>query len=734
MRKINGVIHNLLKTVTAAGILLVASGTVATANDGLTSSSLAQSPVTATTDQTGISMTTYENSSATELAQMVRSGRVTSEQLVKLAYNKLKADNPTLNAVITTREADALKEARELKDTGQPFYGVPILIKGLTHTIAGGENSNGLAFNKDVVSKIDSRFVQQVRSDGFIPIGQTNFPEMGLFNVTSSIAYGNASNPWNTDYNPGGSSGGSAASVADGITPIATANDAGGSIRIPASWTGLIGLKPTQGIIKTDGKSAPGVVNLAETKSTADLQTFFDTFKGTNIEATPAPANLKSLTIAYSTKSPVGTPVSDDAVKAVENTVAFLKSQGFNVKQVDAPVDGVKLMQGYFANSLSEGSFAEYQAKQKLGRDLQFNDVNPITYALYRASVKAKNDSTAYSTLMNQTKADFADMQSKMAEFHKQYPIYLTPTTATTAPKNDDPIVLPAYAEKIKQMDSLDFNGQMKLIYDAWLHGLSKTPFTQLANISGDPAISLPTYVSGANMPLGVQLEAAKGQDETLITMAKLFEQNNQFKMLSHSDESVTQPKSDASGLVSSGNWSALINVKPPYAGVPASKAPVKVKEQKQPVTEILVYAKKSMYMYQHATFTESQKVEKISKATRPYRDTLLVTGYKRSTEGRLKYHVIDTRNDKSGYITTRQDFVEPLFYSTLPSSKQIKVINAHGIYQYDKDNLTKKLAYEKKGTTLKVKKITHDGNVTRFQLTNGNYVTANKEYVMAIK
>ena len=125
---------------------------------------------------------------------------------------------------------------------------------------------------------------------------------------------------------------------------------------------------------------------------------------------------------------------------------------------------------------------------------------------------------------------ELTNIAEQMSTFHKSYLLYLTPTTATVAPKNTDPIVLPADTQRIEKMATLPFDQQMSLIYEAWLHGLAKTPFTQLANLSGEPAISLPTYVSASGLPLGVQFEAGRNQDDVLLALGNLFEQAGLFK------------------------------------------------------------------------------------------------------------------------------------------------------------------------------------------------------------
>lgn len=373
---------------------------------------------------------------------------------------------------------------------------------------------------------------------GFVILGETNYPEMGLINITNSNLNGVAHNPWNLLFNTGGSSGGATASVAANEVPIATGNDAGGSLLIPASWSGVIGLKPTQGLIVGDS-TTPSVVNFADTRDITDTQTLLEGL--TNPKQAQmlqkVPKNLKDLTIDYSLKSPVGTPVSQDAINAVQQSVNFLRQQGFKVVQKDSPVDGVKMMQTYYLGALEDGA----NASEKLGRPLTSQDVkdklvSPMTYALYEASQKAPKSTT--NTFMK----ELALVHRQMTAFHKQYPIYLTPTTATTAPLNSDPAYLPKYVDQMMNIKDLPFQQQMQLVYDSWLHGLTKTPFTQLANLAGEPALSLPTYVSPSGLPLGVQLQGSQGSDATLLAIGKIFETEHQFKFLN-----ANYPTSDAS-------------------------------------------------------------------------------------------------------------------------------------------------------------------------------------------
>lgn len=485
-----------------------------------------------------------DNQSATSIARQISSGQLNAQQVVDHTYQKINDENPRLNNVIYQDPADAQQQVQRLQQSSQnpaqdqkqdkPFYGTPILIKGLGQAYKGYSNTNGLPYLEGNTYGYTKNFVKKLQDMGFIIVGSTNYPELGLINVTDSNLYGVAHNPWSLDHNTGGSSGGAAASVAAGIVPVATGNDAGGSLRIPASWSGVIGLKPTQGIILGDS-SIPSVVNFAETRNIDDTITLFkgvmNPRRAALLKATPA--NLRSLKIAYSLTSPVGTSVSKDAQQAILDAVKFLRRQGFTVVEQNSPVDGVKMMQSYYLGALADGSVANFMANQKLHRNLTAADVtnhliSPMTYALYEANRKAPRDT------LQKYRAELKLISQQMTAFHEEYPIYLTPTTATVAPLNSEPAFLPDNVQKILKIKDLPFDQQMQLIYDSWLHGLSKTPFTQLANLSGEPALSLPTYVNAAGLPLGIQLQGPNGSDLTLLELGRLFEENHKLIFLNN--------------------------------------------------------------------------------------------------------------------------------------------------------------------------------------------------------
>ena len=482
----------------------------------------------------------YKQATALELATLVREKKVTSEELVKIALAITKRENPTLNAVITLREEAALTEAKALQDTGQPFLGVPLLLKGLGQSLKGESNTNGFGFLRDQVAGGTSTFVKALQNAGFIIIGQTNYPELGWKNISDSKLYGVSVNPWNPNHYSGGSSGGAGASVAAAFVPIASGSDAGGSIRIPASWTGTVGLKPSRGVIIGNSNSAKGqTVHFGLSRTVADTNALFETLL--TKKDLPTGHLSQAQPIAYTTESPAGTPVSAEAKEAVAEAVAFLKDQGYTLVEVKHPVDGERLMKNYYTVAAGSAGIADFMARQKLKRPLERNDVELLTWALFQTGKNITSEETTAAW------TDIALQAQAMDEFYQQYPILLTPTTAATAPSIDNPLLKPEHAAQMEKIDQLSPAEQKQLIYDQWLTAFTYTPFTQQANLFGHPALSVPTYVSKEGLPLGIQFNSALNEDRTLLQLGALFENNHKINQ-PHVEEPDKDKEPDTSG------------------------------------------------------------------------------------------------------------------------------------------------------------------------------------------
>ena len=481
----------------------------------------------------------YKQKSALELAKLIREKKVTSTELVDLAYKVIEEENPKLNAVLTTENGkiphtiieEAYKTAKEIDERiksgnlaanpvnwdEQPFLGVPTLIKGLD-PLKNGDSSYGVYLNKGKTSSVSGAVAKEFAKLGFVILGQTNYPEFGTRNITDSKLLGPAGNPWDPSRNTGGSSGGSAGAVASGMVSIASGSDAGGSIRIPASWTGLIGLKPTGHVVK-----------FPLVKTIEDAKTYFDKTKinkpKTLIEV---PKNLKSLKIAYSLKTPLkDVELSEDGKKAVLKAVDFLRKQGFTVEEVNEfPIDGYEGIRTYTIGAIGGG----YTAAANLAKEKNKRDLDPATYALGTSSYKGKTANTDVTSAK-----DPSIYANQMNEFYKKYDLFLMATNAVTAPSNDkkvDPYVDPKVEEQLYNINKIkDPKERFNLLVKQWEPMMRRTPFTWLFNLTGNPSISLPVYKSANNLPLGVMFAAKNNSEKILLEMGQLFQDNNQFVM-----------------------------------------------------------------------------------------------------------------------------------------------------------------------------------------------------------
>lgn len=487
------------------------------------SSPVVESPSTKLTEET------YKQKDGQDLANMVRSGQVTSEELVNMAYDIIAKENPSLNAVITTRRQEAIEEARKLKDTNQPFLGVPLLVKGLGHSIKGGETNNGLIYADGKISTFDSSYVKKYKDLGFIILGQTNFLEYGWRNITDSKLYGPTHNPWNLAHNAGGSSGGSAAAIASGMTPIASGSDAGGSIRIPSSWTGLVGLKPTRGLVSNEKPdSYSTAVHFPLTKSSRDAETLLTYLKKSD-QTLVSVNDLKSLPIAYTLKSPMGTEVSQDAKNAIMDNVTFLRKQGFKVTEIDLPIDGRALMRDYSTLAIGMGGAFSTIEKDLKKHGFTKEDVDPITWAVH--VIYQNSDKAELKKSIVEAQKHMDDYRKAMEKLHKQFPIFLSPTTASLAPLNTDPYVTEKDKRAIYNMENLSQEERIALFNRQWEPMLRRTPFTPIANMTGLPAISIPTYLSESGLPIGTMLMAGANYDMVLIKFATFFEKHHGFNV-----------------------------------------------------------------------------------------------------------------------------------------------------------------------------------------------------------
>jgi amidase len=454
---------------------------------------------------------------ATAQAALVKSGEVSPSELVDDAIARIEKLNPKLNAVIHPLFDRARATAAGRLPDG-PFRGVPLLLKDLGAELAGTPFSEGTAFSGDYHSTVDQELTTRFLAAGFVVCGKTNTPEFGILPTTEPKRFGPSRNPWNTEHSTGGSSGGSAAAVASGMVPVAHANDGGGSIRIPASCCGLVGLKPTRARVSTapqygdlmGGLVAEHVVTRSVRDSAAILDAVAGPVPGDPYWAPPmrgasfaaavatAPTGLR---IAVMTASPTGSPVHADCVRATEQTAALCESLGHHLEEATLDVDGDAFTE-HFINVWAAGNaWTLLDWEKRVGRTAGEEDVEPLTWSL--VEIGRSLDSGRYL----QSLQELQKITRQIAQYFEGIDVLLTPTLG------EPPAPLGTF-------DSPPGESLTGLFRAA-----AYVPFTPPFNVTGQPGISLPLHWSKEGLPIGVQFVGRFGDEETLLSLAGQLEQ-----------------------------------------------------------------------------------------------------------------------------------------------------------------------------------------------------------------
>lgn len=475
------------------------------------------------------------------LAELVRNKEVHPRELLRVAMQRAENTHDTLNAIIINMHEHAQK--RVTQDLQGPFAGVPFLVKDLYQEYSGVHTSNGSKAFKEAnyISEQNAEIVNRWENAGIVTFGRTNTPEFGIKGITEPEAWGSCKNPWNTKHNSGGSSGGSASAVAAGIVPVAGASDGGGSIRIPASYCGLFGLKPSRGRTPWGPQISEAMHGAAMqhvvSRSVRDSAAMLDATHGaesSSLFTIPDPSmpflqalqqEPKKLKIAFSTKSPIGTKVSKDAVNAVKHTARLLESLGHIVVEDQPQIDGMALAKDFITTWFSQFSYVLEQTKLMIGASDSGFELDSLAIAAFGSKTNANQ---YIHNLGNWGKYVFA-----MNTFFKQYDLYLTPATASVAPKNNEvgtPLWQKPILKGLLKIGQAHWLAQGKLVEQIITENLKWVPFTQLANITGLPAMSVPLYWNRNNLPLGSQFIAPFAQEELLFQLAHQLEQAQPWK------------------------------------------------------------------------------------------------------------------------------------------------------------------------------------------------------------
>jgi amidase len=463
----------------------------------------------------------WPEADATALAEAVRRGAVSPLELVDHAIQEIERLNPQLNAVVLPLFEKARAQARGRLPDG-PFRGVPFLVKDLICQTAGDPFHAGSRFlqRHDYRAKADTFLAQKFRAAGLVILGRTNVPEFGPVPTTEPELYGPTRNPWNLDFSPGGSSGGSAAAVAARLVPMAHGNDGGGSIRIPASATGLFGLKPSRGRVSLgpafgdlwDGAVAEHVLTRSVRDSAAMLDCVAGAMPGDPYVA-PPPAQpfvaslarpRERLRIGFLTEVPSGWAVVDSECKtAVERTARLLEELGHVVEEAFPAALAESELQQHFG-TIVMGSLAwelEHWA-QEVGAPVREEDVEIHTWQLAQAGrqVTATEWLRAHAWLQGYAR--------RVAQWWADgFDLLLTPTMAQPPPRLGE---LRATPEEPMR---------------AFTRAIPLVAFTAPFNVTGQPAASLPLHWSASGLPIGVQLVAAYGREDLLLSGAAQLEQ-----------------------------------------------------------------------------------------------------------------------------------------------------------------------------------------------------------------
>ncbi len=452
---------------------------------------------------------------ATGQAELVRRGDVTASELVEAAIVAMDLINPQINAVIDRRDDRALKEAAAPAEG--PFRGVPIVLKDAVCVSAGDRFTWGLQFLKDLEWRPtrDSELASRYRRAGFVIVGRTNVPELTMSPTTEPLSHGPTRNPWNLDRSPGGSSGGSAAAVAAGIVALGHGNDMGGSIRIPASYCGLVGLKPTRGRnpLATHPTALWGHKTCEHvlTRSVRDSAAVLDATAGPtpgDLYSAPPPArrwaeevdaDAGRLRIGVLLEAPAGLQVDPECRRAGEEAAALLESLGHTVESA-APdglsgvvASGLELTGAYLARDLD-------RLEEWIGQRIPMESLEPAN----RAFVQAGRTMSAVQ-LLEAEEAQEQQARRICSWWEQGWDILLSPTSATVQPLIGD-------------MDP-------KKPFEEVFHYVARAAaFTVQFNVTGQPAISLPLHWSDAGLPVGVQLVAGIGREDLLFRLAGQLE------------------------------------------------------------------------------------------------------------------------------------------------------------------------------------------------------------------
>jgi amidase len=449
-----------------------------------------------------------------ELAELIRSGDLAAEELVEASLRRIEELEPRLNAFTHVAAESALAAARAI-GTGdpRPFAGVPIAVKD-NRAVAGMPITMGSDLFTDVIPRHDAFLVRRLREAGFVIVGKTSMPEMGILPTTEPRRFGPTANPWDLDRTPGGSSGGSAAAVAAGMVPIAHGNDGGGSVRIPAACCGLVGLKAARGRVSVgpDAGQSFLVSDGVLTRTVAETALMLDVLAGYELGdatwAAPPPAPFAELArsdpgrrrVALALRPALAGATPDPVCeRAARDAAALLASLGHEVEEIDPPWGGEDLLPDFTRAFGPLTSLGTWLGGRLAGREPTEADVEPLTWAMWERA----NQSSTISLLTAQGRLE--GVARSIVAALAPYDLVLTPALAR----------LP--------LPTGEVHGLGPDPWDHYRRSSHFTPYTAICNVTGLPAISLPLYHQDG-LPLGIQLIGCPAREDVVLSVAAQLE------------------------------------------------------------------------------------------------------------------------------------------------------------------------------------------------------------------
>ncbi len=448
------------------------------------------------------------------IAGLIADGEIKQDEALACAKKAAELLNPEINTIIEVFSEPLLAN----ESTQAPFRGVPFLIKDLALHAEGVLYEMGSRLAQGMRTPHDTDLMHRFREAGLRTIGRCSTPEFGYCPTTEPVVNGPSRNPWNLEHMPGGSSGATSASVAAGIVPLAHANDGGGSIRIPASCCGLLGLKPTRGRVPNGPDIAEPLsglaIEFAVTRSVRDAAHLLDAVQGAGIGdpfeiAEPAKTYGKSfnedpgkLKIAFMSESWSDAKVDKEVKQACLKTAKACEALGHHVTEARPEIDWEQFFSAtHILWTANIAPFVDFAAAMT-GRKVDETTLEATTLACYRYGKELKAEQLLQAQMSANT------ICRTVGQFFQEYDVLLTPTT--TRP----PLPIGEMNANDPELDALGWSTK---VFDY-------CPFTPVFNMSGQPAISVPLQQSENGLPVGMQFVGRYGADATLLQLARQFE------------------------------------------------------------------------------------------------------------------------------------------------------------------------------------------------------------------